>query len=476
MIRYALNDTIAAISTAIGEAGIGIVRISGKDALSLADKIFYSKDVKKPSCCKTYTLHYGWIVDRIASKDKRPSVIGHRSSREIIDEVILTVMRAPKSYTKEDVVEINCHGGITPLRKILDLVLAEGARLAEPGEFTQRAFLNGRIDLPQAEAVLDIIRAKTESALRIGVEQLKGTLSRRINSIREALLTILSSLEANIDFPEEDTGLPDSKTIRRSLENINQQLKSMLEASNYGRILREGLNTVICGRANVGKSSLLNAILKHERSIVTPIAGTTRDTIEEVINIKGIPLKIIDTAGIVEPRGLIEQKAVLRSKKYIDSADLIILVFDGSKRLDIQDRILIKKLNKKRVLAVINKIDLRQKIEKERLSDIFHNLVSICAKKNKNIDLLEEAIASLITKGKIAGPEAGFVTNIRHIEKLKGLQKFVAQAINSLDNNVSIEFVAQDLKDALTYLDEILGRRFAEDLLDKIFGQFCIGK
>jgi len=483
MIRYGLNDTITAISTAIGESGIGIVRISGKDALPIADKIFHSKDGKKPSVCKSYTVHYGWVVNSFSSSRVLEfSSLNSRthgltdSGTEIIDEVILTVMRAPRSYTKEDIVEINCHGGIIPLRAILNLILENGARLAQPGEFTKRAFLNGRIDLAQAEAVLDIIRAKTDSALKIGIQQLKGTLSKHINKIREVLLGTLSSLEANIDFPEEEVSSTNLKKVRQDLENINQQLKSMLEASAYGRILREGVSTVICGRTNVGKSSLLNALLKQERSIVTPIAGTTRDTIEEIINIKGIPIKIIDTAGIIEPRDLVEHKAVLRSKKYINSADLVILVFDGTKRLNADDQILIKKLKKKTVLAVINKIDLRQKIEKERLTRIFNNLISISAKKNKNINLLEDALVNLICKGKVISAEAACVANMRHIEKLKYLQKFVAQAINSLDNNLSLEFIAQDIKDALGYLDEIVGRRFSDDLLDRIFSEFCIGK
>ncbi len=479
MIGFGLNDTIAAISTAIGESGIGIVRISGKDALPIADKIFYGKDGLKPSSSKTHTVHYGWIVNP-SSSVRRPSSSAEYGIRNmkygIIDEVILTVMRAPKTYTKEDVVEINCHGGIIPLRSILDLVLLNGARLAQPGEFTKRAFLNGRIDLTQAEAVLDIIRAKTESALKIGLLQLQGDLSKDINGIRGTLLDVLSGLEASIDFPQEEIDRVDLKTTRQKLQNINQKIKSMLEASAYGRILREGINAVICGRTNVGKSSLLNALLRQERSIVTPVAGTTRDAIEEIINIKGIPLKIIDTAGIIEPRGLIEHKAVLRSKKYINSADLIILVFDGSKRLNKEDRVLIKKLNKKNTVAVINKIDLNQRIEKVKLAKIFPNLVSVSAKKNRNILLLEDTIATLVYKGKFIGDEPQFVSNLRQTERLRQLQKFVAHAINSLDNDLSAEFIAQDIKDGLSYLDEITGKRFSEDLLDKIFSEFCIGK
>jgi len=479
MIKYDINDTIAAISTPIGEAGIGIVRISGKDALSVANRIFVSKDGKNPSNFKTYTTHYGWIVEK----------------SEIIDEVILTVMRAPKSYTKEDIVEINCHSGIVALRRILDLVLENGARLAEPGEFTKRAFLNGRIDLAQAEAVLDIIRAKTDSALKIGAQQLKGALSKQINQIRRILLDILSVLEANIDFPEEEispvrnfaqqdgnigisNGISalDSEDIAGKLEHINKELKAILDNSKTARIFREGIQVVICGKPNVGKSSLLNALLRQERSIVTPVAGTTRDTIEEVIDIRGIPIRIVDTAGIIEPRDLIEKKAVQHSRRQISLADLVILLFDGSRRLSKDDALLARKLKKKSVIAVINKIDLKQKIEKDEILKRFKYVIDISAKKFKNINLLEDAVVNLVYNGKVKSSEPILVTNLRHIEAIKEAQKLVAEALNSLDNRLSPEFVAQGIKDALLYLDDILGRRFSEDLLDKIFSEFCIGK
>jgi len=460
MISYDINDTITAISTPIGESGIGIVRISGKDALAVADKIFVSKDGNKPSAFKTYTTHYGWIIDK----------------KEIIDEVILTVMRAPKSYTKEDIVEINCHGGIVALRRILDLVLESGARLAQPGEFTKRAFLNGRIDLAQAEAVLDIIRAKSDSALKIGVEQLKGVLSQELNKIRKDLLNILSILEANIDFPEEEITSANLKEISQKLNNIKEQLQHILDSSGAGRILREGINVVICGKPNVGKSSLLNALLKQERSIVTPIAGTTRDTIEEIIDIKGIPMRIVDTAGIIEPGDFIEKKAVQRSKRYIDLADLVILLFDGSRRLTKEDELLIRKIKKKKVIAAINKIDLRQKIEKNKIINRLGKIIGISAKKLKNINLLEDAIVDLVYNGKVISSEPILVCNLRHIEIIKRAQKLIAQALNSLDNNLSLEFIAGDLKDASLHLDEILGKKFSEDLLDRIFSEFCIGK
>lgn len=460
MLNYDINDTIAAIATGPGESGIGIVRISGKDALSVTDKIFISKDKKNPSDFKTYAMHYGLVLD----------------GQKIIDEVILTVMRRPKSYTKEDVVEINCHGGIVALRKVLELVLENGCRLASPGEFTKRAFLNGRIDLAQAEAVLDIIRAKTDSALKISVEQLRGSLSYQINKSRKVLLDALSQLEANIDFPEEDIVHSGLNDISRQLHTVNNTLRNILETSRRGRIFREGINAVICGKPNVGKSSLLNALLKQERSIVTHVAGTTRDTIEEVIDIKGIPVRIVDTAGIIEPRDLIERKAIQRSKRYIDSADLIILLFDGSKRLTEEDEVIISKIKRKNALAIINKIDLKQKIDMARIKRRFKQVISISAKKLKNIDLLESAIASLAYSGKIIHSDPVMVSNLRHIKAIQDAQKLIAESINSLDNKLSVEFIAQDIKDALGHLDDLLGKRFSEDLLDKIFSDFCIGK
>lgn len=463
MQRVNLKDTIAAIATSAGESGIGIVRLSGKDALAIADKVFISKDGRRPSSFKTYTTHYGWVV-------KKPSA-------EIVDEVILTVMRAPKSYTKEDVVEINCHGGMVALRGALDSVLENGCRLAEPGEFTKRAFLNGRIDLAQAEAVLDIIRAKTDYALKIGVEQLKGGLSSQINKIRNTLLGILSILEANIDFPDDQIQPLRLEDMLKKLNAVNKELESLLAGARGGRIFREGLNVVICGKPNVGKSSLLNALLKQERSIVTAIPGTTRDTIEEIIDIKGIPIKIVDTAGIIEPKDLVEKKAVQRAKSYIALADLVILLFDGSRRLGEEDTMLIERLKEKTVIAVINKIDLKQKIQKQAILRKFNSVVDISAKKIKNINLLEDKIVTLVYNGRVSSfPEPLLVSNLRHIEAIKGAQKLIAGAVNSMDNKLSLEFISQDLKDALCYLDEVLGKGFSGDLLDKIFSEFCIGK
>ena len=460
MKNYDLNDTIAAISTPVGESGIGIVRLSGKEALQIAGKIFVSKDKSKPTDFNTYTIHYGWIIDKT----------------EVVDEVILALMRSPRSYTKEDIVEINCHGGIVALRRVLGLVMENGCRLASPGEFTKRAFLNGRIDLAQAEAVLDVIRAKTDSALKIGEEQLKGRLSSQINKIRKGLLGILSILEANIDFPDEEIKPAELKVLLQKLINIDGEMKLLLENSRFGRVLREGIQVVICGRPNVGKSSLLNALLRQERSIVTSIPGTTRDTIEEIIDIKGIPVRIVDTAGILEPRDLIEKKAVQRSRRYIDLADLVILLFDGSKKLTGEDQTLMAKLKKKAVVAVINKMDLKQIIERGKISNKFKFTVDISAKKSKNINLLEEAIANSVYKGRVHSSDAAMLSNLRHITAIREAQKLIAEAIDSLDNKLSGEFIAQDIKDGLSWLDGILGKEFSEDLLDKIFSQFCIGK
>ncbi len=460
MINHDLTDTIAAISTPIGEGGIGIVRISGKNALNIADKIFVSPDGKTPSTFKTYTTHYGSVA---------------KNSR-VIDEVILTIMRSPKSYTKEDIVEINCHAGIVALRATLELVLENGARIAEPGEFTRRAFLNGRIDLTQAEAVLDIIRAKTDSALRAGLAQLKGVLSKEINKYRELLLGALTQLEAGIDFPEEDISSSGLKNISGHLDEAIKGLEKLIESSRLAKILRDGIHVVICGKPNTGKSSLLNALLKEERSIVTPIAGTTRDTIEEIIDIKGIPLRLVDTAGILEPRDLVEKEAVKRSKEHIASADLAIILFDASVKLSKEDMFLMSKLKTKRVIALINKCDLKPKIEREKITKAFKTVIDISAKKLININLLENAIADLVYAGDILAPESLMVSNLRYLKMIQKAKINIAQALKSLDNNLPLEFIAQDLKEALGHLDEILGKKFPEDLLDKIFSEFCIGK
>ncbi len=459
-------DTIAAISTSVGDSGIGIVRLSGKDALDIAGKIFKSKDGKKPLEYKTHTIHYGWVIN--TSKGEKTG--------EIVDEALLTVMRAPRSFTKEDIVEINCHAGIVATRRVLELCLENNARLAEPGEFTKRAFLNGRIDLAQAEAVLDVIRAKTDLALRIGAEQLKGSLSAGLNRIRADLIETLTSLEANIDFPEEDISLVAGASMKNKLIGAHKALKELILGSKKAKIMREGIAAVICGKPNVGKSSLLNALLRRERSIVSPVAGTTRDTIEEIIDIQGIPVRIVDTAGILEPRDLVERMAVSRSKSQIKNADLVLLLFDNNKKLSKEDRFLMQRLRRKTVIAVVNKSDLAGRLDKGAVCRAFGPIVEISAKKMKNINLLEEAISKIFFQGRVSTPEPLWMSNLRHINKAVQAQKFIESSLNSLDNSLSPELISEDIKEALYCLDDILGLRFSEELLEKIFSEFCIGK
>jgi len=454
------TDTIAAIATGSGDAGIGIIRISGQAALAIADGLFCAANGKKASTFKTHTIHFGWIKDNGA----------------VIDEVLLTVMRAPRTYTTEDVVEINSHGGVLATRRILELVLTKGCRLAEPGEFTKRAFLNGRIDLAQAEAVIDVIRAKSDAALRVSVGQLKGALSAEISSIRRKILEALAPLEAAIDFPEEDLGVVQIQRVAGFLRQAHQRLARLLEAASYGSVLRNGLHVVICGCPNVGKSSLLNALLRRERSIVTPIAGTTRDTVEEVIDIRGIPVRIVDTAGILEPRDLIEKKAVQRSKRHIGMADLILLIFDGSRPLRRDDRLLMKACKRKAVCAVVNKIDLRQRLDADELRRSFGSFVALSARKGKHIDLLEDAIVQRVLRGTVDPGESLVVTNKRHSTIIAEAQKCIAESLVSLDNNLSIEFVTHDVKESVRLLDQLLGTEFSEDLLRRIFDDYCVGK
>jgi tRNA modification GTPase len=456
------NDTIAAVSTPLGEGGIGIIRLSGPNSLSIADKIFKSKNGKKPSSLPTYTTHYGHIV----RKGKR------------IEEVILTVMRAPRSYTREDIVEINCHGGIVPLKQVLDLVLEDGARMASPGEFTKRAFLNGRIDLSQAEAVVDLIRAKTEEASQVALAQLEGKLSEEVKKIREEIISLLAIVEAAIDFPEEDIERLSGKEMLKRTRKISQGLERLLSTAEKGKVLREGINTVIAGRPNVGKSSLMNAFLREKRVIVTPVPGTTRDTIEEIVNIEGIPLKVIDTAGIRKVRSVVEKAGVERSRLYLERADLVLLILDGSENLAREDRELIKKAKDRDLIVVINKIDLPQKIGLEKLKKLLpgKRIIKISALYGNGLSSLEKYIGRMLWKGKISSPQTVMVTRARHKEALLGAQESIKRVLESLKSKMSEEFLALDLKAALDNLGEIVGETTTEDILDKIFSEFCIGK
>lgn len=465
-----LNDTIVAISTPIGEGGIGIVRLSGPEALSIADKIFVSKGRVKPSQFKSFTTHYGQIKSDIKNSK--------RSKTEIIDEVILTVMRRPKTYTREDIVEINCHSGIVPLGAILDLTIVRGARLAEPGEFTKRAFLNGRIDLTQAEAVLDVIKAKTDAGLKVALSQLKGGLSHEVRRIRDNILKILVHIEASLDFPQEDIEILVKNDLLDKALKIKLELERLLSTASKGMVFREGISAVICGRRNVGKSSLLNALLRQPRAIVSPLAGTTRDSIEERLNIDGIPLTLVDTAGIVKTDDLVEKEGVARSYSYINHAGLILLVLDNGESLLDEDKTIIEEIKSKTTITVINKIDLPRKIDLVKVKRLLpgKRIVYISATKGEGLDLLEKMIARVIWGGKVVPSSGVLITNLRHKDALRKSSKSIQRSIQSIKMDYSPEFIALDIKEAKDALGEIVGEVLTEDLLERVFSEFCIGK
>jgi len=472
MTRHSIEDTIAAVSTSIGEGAIGIVRLSGPKSLGIADKIFASQDGKKPSEFETYTTHYGHIVG------SRVKGVGCREKvNKIVDEVILTVMKAPRSYTKEDVVEINCHGGIEAVKEVFDLVILHGARTAEPGEFTKRAFLNGRIDLSQAEAVLDMIRAKTESSMKAAMNQLEGELSEKINGIRDMCLDIASQVEASIDFPEEELDIAWQGVIKKA-ENIAADLRSLIETSDEGIVLREGVLAVICGKPNSGKSSLMNLLLKRDRVIVTPIPGTTRDAVEETINLKGIPIRLVDTAGIADTKDAIEREGIRRSKRYLGFADIALLVLDASTKIDDEDRGIIDMIKDKNKVIIVNKTDLPRKIDVNALKGIFKedSIVEISVKKKRHIEHMEEAITKTVWKGDMHKAESLVVTNARHKALLQKALRNIMSVRKSLKGRTSAELISIDLKEAIFNLGLIVGKSVSEDILDRIFGEFCIGK
>jgi tRNA modification GTPase len=459
------DDTIAAISTPLGEGGIGIVRLSGRDSIQVAEKIFFSSKKKPLSQAAAYKAAHGFIVDPLTNGK--------------IDEVLVMIMRAPHSYTREDVVEINCHGGMIPLRNTLELVLRQGARLAEPGEFTKRAFLNGRIDLSQAEAVLDLIRAKTDESRRIAVEQLQGGISEKITALRDSLTDVCVHIEAYIDFPEDEiettTQLDLLQVLGRIIENLGRLAKTYDEA----RYFREGLSTAIVGRPNVGKSSLLNVLLQKDRAIVTEIPGTTRDVIEEYLNIRGLPLRIMDTAGIRAVEDIAEQEGVRRSLKSIENADLVIAIFDGSEPLKAEDFEVIEKVTKKNTIYVLNKNDLPAAVDEDAFSSfILHpsSLLKISAVRGDGIEALKEQIFAACLKDWKEGREGVVITNLRHKMAIEHACTALERGVAALEGNQPLEIVALELRDGLDSLGEIVGAVTTEDILNRIFSDFCIGK
>ena len=457
-----LEDTIAAISTPLGEGGIGVVRISGKDAFKTADKIFRGK--LSPSKMPSHTVNHGEIVDP--------------KTEEVIDEVLLAVFRAPKSYTVEDLVEISCHGGYLVLSKVLEQALNCGARLAQPGEFTLRAFVNGRIDLSRAEAVAEVIRAKTDLGLKLALRHLKGDLSERINSYRERLINILARLEVEIDFSEEDIEPLDRKEALREIESVERDLESLLATYHDGKILREGLNVVIIGKPNVGKSSLLNALLKEDRAIVTPIPGTTRDIISEYANFKGVPVRLVDTAGYHISKDTIELEGIKRTKIEMSEADIILLVIDTSLEVEADQLELERQIKGSECLVVLNKIDISSEDLVKRNEGKFkeRQKVRVSALKGHGIEELKGMIVSCALTLQKDQTEGVILSSLRHKNALTRAKKSVSLAKDSLHKNLSAEFVALDLKAALDAVGEVIGKTVTDDILNRIFSEFCIGK
>ncbi|KPU26448.1 tRNA modification GTPase MnmE [Caloranaerobacter sp. TR13] len=457
-------DTIAAVATAPGEAGIGIVRISGEKSVQIADKIFRAKNKRKLSDFQERRLTYGYIIEPDTNKK--------------IDEVLAVYMKGPYTYTKEDIVEINCHGGIIPVRRVLEIVLENGARLAEPGEFTKRAFLNGRIDLSQAEAVIDLIRAKTDSSFDVSFNQLEGRLSKEINEIREILLRMLANIEANIDFPEEDIETMTYEGLLDEGKNVLKRIEKLLDTVYTGKILREGLKTIILGKPNVGKSSLMNAILRENRAIVTDIPGTTRDIIEEYVNIKGIPLKIIDTAGIRETEDIVEKIGVERAKSLLEEADLVIVLFDVSKELTEEDMEIARLVKNKKVIVLVNKIDLPPVVSKEEIQNILpgKKIIETSIVKGEGLEILEDSLKEMFFKGEVKIKDNTIVTNARHKSLLIKAKKNIEEAIESIEMGMPIDCIEVDIKDCWENLGQITGDTVTEDIIDRIFEEFCIGK
>lgn len=457
-----MSETIAAISTAVGEAGIGIVRISGDEALNIGKTVFKPIKIKNFEDIENRKLLYGHIVEE----------------ENIIDEVLVAFMKEPYTYTRENMVEIYCHGGIMSVRKILELLLKKGARLAEAGEFTKRAFLNGRLDLAQAEAVIDIIQAKTDKSLEVSVNHLEGNLSKKINDIRDILLSMIAHIEASIDFPEDDVeDITYGELLESSLE-AKQKISSLLLTADRGKILRDGLNTVILGKPNVGKSSLLNAILGESRAIVTDVPGTTRDILEEFISIDGIPLKIFDTAGIRDTEDIVEKIGVDRAKKTLTDADLIIAIFDISRELSEEDREIMDLIKDRKTIILLNKTDLANKYDMDYFDDKFPDasIIPTSIISEVGIDQLHESIKNMFYSGEVEISSDVVVTSLRHKNQLDKALENINRVIDDINMKIPIDALEVDLKNCWENLGEITGDTIGEDILDKIFSEFCIGK
>jgi len=455
-------DTIAAISTGLSEGGISIIRISGDRAVNIITNIFKGKNNRSIQDIKSYTMRYGHIISS--------------ETKEILDEVIVSFMKCPKSFTGEDTIEVNCHGGLIPSNRVLQEIVRQGARLAEPGEFTKRAFLNGRIDLSQAEAVIDIIRSKTELSMKAALMQSEGKISREIKKLRQRLLEIIAHIEATVDFPEDDLEEVTSVEAKGKLENVLIDIEYLINSADEGKILRDGLSTVIIGKPNVGKSSLLNALLSENRAIVSEVPGTTRDVIEEYINVDGIPIKIIDTAGIRETTDIVEKIGVEKTKEKIIDADLVILMLDSSNTLTDEDREIIKYIKDKKYIILLNKSDIGGNLKREELLHLdTTNIIETSIKSGMGLEELRGLIKELFFKGEIKSKEF-FITSSRHKEALIRTKASIMAAILALNDTFAIDLASIDLRNAWNYLGEISGETLEEDIIDKIFKEFCIGK
>ena len=457
-----IDDTIAAIATAPGEGGIGIIRISGEKSLQVANSIFKSISGKKIEEYNTRTLIYGHIVDN----DK------------VIDEVLVAFMKGPNSYTTEDVIEINCHGGFISVKKILELILSKDVRLADQGEFTKRAFLNGRIDLAQAEAIIDVINAKTDMAHTVAQSQLEGSLSKKIKDLRFNVTEILAQITVSLDFPDEDVEHITYNTLKEKTIVLQKEINKLYDTSESGKILRDGLKTVIVGKPNVGKSSLLNAILGENRAIVTDIPGTTRDVIEEFVNIKGIPLKIVDTAGIRETEDVVERIGVEKSREFFSAADLSIVVLDSSRSLDPEDIEILESVQPNKTIVLLNKTDLDRVINLDKIKEYIaeENIIEISALQHEGIEKIHDKIEEMVFAGTVRNSSDLVVTNSRHKDALYKAKQSIEDALNAIESYMPLDFVEVDFKNIWDYLGYINGDTVTEDLLDTIFSNFCIGK
>lgn len=454
-------DTIAAISTPMGEGAISIVRLSGEDAVTIANHFFKGQDLEH---VESHTINYGHFIDP--------------ENSNLIDEVMVSVMRAPKTFTREDIIEINCHGGIVATNKILQMLLGYGARMAEPGEFTKRAFLNGRIDLTQAESVMDLIRAKTDRAMQVAVDQLDGSLTNLIKRLRQEILNVLANVEVNIDYPEYDTDELTTKMLLEKAKLVSTQIDELLKTAKQGKIMRQGLATAIVGRPNVGKSSLLNYLTKEEKAIVTNIPGTTRDTVEEYVSINGVPLKLVDTAGIHDTDDIVEQIGVERSKKAITQADLILLLLDGSENLTTEDQNLLALTKDKKRIVILNKMDIERQLTPEYLKDEFgiENVVATSVKLQTGLDAVEQQIADLFFEGIEDSNNTVMVTNSRQVGLLQQAKNSLNEVIRGIELGMPIDLVQIDMTNSWDKLGEITGESAPDELITQLFSQFCLGK